>query len=65
MKGQTGAAALRIFSLDGQLVSEQKVAVGGNETIVVDLTGMSAGTYQFHMDFENGQRSDFRVVVTK
>ena len=65
MKGFTGAAALRIFSLDGQLVSEQKVATGGDQSMVVDLTNMSAGTYQFHIDFENGQRSDFRVVVTK
>ncbi|MCC6542271.1 MAG: T9SS type A sorting domain-containing protein [Flavobacteriales bacterium] len=65
MKGFNGGAALRIFSLDGQLVAERKVVVGGDGTLTVDLAGMSAGTYQFHIDFENGQRSDFRVVVAK
>jgi hypothetical protein len=65
MKGFDGAAMLRIFNTTGAVVSEQKVAVGGNETMVVDLTNVANGTYLFHVDFENGKRSDFRVVVTK
>lgn len=65
MKGFDGAAMLRIFNTTGAVVSEQKVAVGGNETMVVDLTNVANGTYMFHVDFENGKRSDFRVVVTK
>lgn len=65
MKGFDGAAMLRIFNATGAVVSEQKVAVGGNETMVVDLSNVANGTYMFHVDFENGQRSDFRVVVTK
>lgn len=65
MQGSNGAAMLRIFSTTGAMVSEQKVAVGGNETMVVDLTNVANGTYMFHVDFENGKRSDFRVVVTK
>lgn len=65
MKGFTGTAVLRIFDLAGSLVSDQKVAVGGNESIAVDISAISAGTYLFHMEFENGQRSDFRVVVAK
>lgn len=65
MKGFEGAAVLRIFGLSGSLVSEQKVAVGGSETMLVDLSSMANGTYMFHVDFENGKRSDFRVVVAK
>ncbi|MGV3636548.1 MAG: PA domain-containing protein [Flavobacteriales bacterium] len=65
MKGFDGAAMLRIFNTTGAVVSEQKVAVSGNETMVVDLTNVANGTYLFQVDFENGKRSDFRVVVTK
>ncbi|MBX2974049.1 MAG: hypothetical protein KF797_13210 [Flavobacteriales bacterium] len=65
MKGHNDAAVLRIFGVDGTLVSEQKVAVAANETMAVDLANMANGTYLFHVDFANGKRSDFRVVVAK
>lgn len=65
LKGLKGAAVLRIFAMDGTLVSEQKVASSGLESMAVDVTAVSAGTYMFHMEFESGERSDFRVVVTK
>jgi len=65
MKGFSGAAYLQLFDMNGAKVSEQKVAVGGNSLMTVDLTGVSAGTYMFHLVFENGKRSDFRVVVAK
>jgi len=65
MRGHHGAAVLRIFGSDGTLCSEQKTSITSNEVMNVDLTGMSAGTYMFHLEFENGKRSDFRVVVTK
>ena len=65
MKGFSGAATLQIFDISGAKVAEQKVAVGGNNLLNVDVKGISAGTYMFHMEFENGKRSDFRVVVAK
>lgn len=65
MKGFNGAAMLRIFNTTGAVVAEQKVAVGGNETMVVDMSNLANGTYLFHVDFENGKRSDFRVVLAK
>lgn len=65
MKGSEGSGMLRIFSATGSLVSEQNIAIGGNETMVVDLSKVASGTYMFHVDFENGKRSDFRVVVAK
>ncbi|MCB0765530.1 MAG: hypothetical protein KDB84_12530 [Flavobacteriales bacterium] len=65
LTGLSGTAVLRILDARGTTVSEQRVALGGDHTLSVDVSGISNGTYLFHMDFENGQRSDFRVVVTK
>jgi hypothetical protein len=65
LKGLKGPAILRIFAMDGTLVSEQKVASSGLESIAVDVAAVSAGTYLFHLEFESGERSDFRVVVAK
>ncbi len=65
MKGFAGKATLQIFDLNGSKVAERTLAVGGNSIATVDMTGIAAGTYMFHMEFENGQRSDFRAVVVK
>lgn len=65
MKAYSGAAALQVFDMNGAKVMEQQVAVAGNSIMSVDVTNVSAGTYLFHLVFENGKRSDFRVVVAK
>lgn len=65
MRGLSGAAVLRIYGIDGSLVSEQKMGITANEVMTVDVSTLSAGTYMFHVDLENGKRSDFRVVVAK
>lgn len=65
MKGFSGAAYLQVFDMNGALVTEQKVAIGGNSVMTADMTGIAAGIYMFHLVFENGKRSDFRVVVAK
>lgn len=65
MKGMQGATALRIFSTDGSLVAEQRPTFSGEESLVVDLSKVGSGTYLFHLEFENGQHSEFRVVVAK
>lgn len=65
MNGFSGAAYLQVFDMNGALVSEQKVAVGGDNVMTADMTGVAAGTYMFHLVFENGKRSDFRVIVAK
>jgi hypothetical protein len=65
MKGFEGAGVLQMFDVNGAKVAERNIAVGADNTMVVDVNGISAGTYLFHMEFQNGQRSDFRVVVAK
>jgi hypothetical protein len=63
--GQEGVAALQIFSVTGELVAEQRVRVNAQEQILVDMQGISNGTYMFNMAFENGKRASFRVVVSR
>jgi len=65
MNGQQGAALLRVFDLAGKQVLESKIGVGGDQLLNVDVSSLASGTYLFHMEFDNGKRSDFRVVVTK
>jgi hypothetical protein len=65
MIGLSGKATLQIYNALGENVGERSVAVGDRGIMTVDMSGMSAGTYVFHMEFENGKRSDFRVVVSK
>lgn len=65
LAGQTGAANLQIFDLAGNKVGEQRVSVGGDETLLVNVNGMTNGMYIFQMNFDSGKYSTFRVVVTK
>jgi hypothetical protein len=65
LTGMSGAATLSVFDLSGAVVMTNKVGIGGDQTLTVDLQNLANGTYIFRMDFENGKRSDFRVVVTK
>ncbi|MEZ4788456.1 MAG: PA domain-containing protein [Flavobacteriales bacterium] len=65
LKGQSGAAVLQMFDLEGRMVAEQKVSVAGNGVLTVDVTDISTGTYLFNMNFEDGKFAGFRVVVTK
>ena len=64
LKGFSGNAVLRIFTMNGAKIAEQQVSAG-DRVLVVDATTIANGTYLFHMDFENRQRSEFRVVVAK
>jgi hypothetical protein len=63
--GQSGAATLQIFDLAGAKVAEQRVSMGGNDLLTVNVNGISNGAYVFQMNFENGQFSTFRVVVSR
>lgn len=65
LKDVTGAAILEIFDQRGAKVSEQRVSVGGNEILTVNVSGISNGTYLFSMAFEDGRKANFRVVVSK
>lgn len=60
----SGTAALTITDLAGRLVSSATVnIVNGQFTANVD--GFKAGTYIFALDYSNGTKSQFKVVVSK
>ena len=65
LKDMNGAAVLQIFDVTGAKLAEQRVSVGGNDLLLVDVNGMSNGTYVFQMNFEDGRLSTFRVVVSR
>ncbi|MDQ3100535.1 MAG: T9SS type A sorting domain-containing protein [Bacteroidota bacterium] len=62
--GQSGLAMLNIFDIAGAKVSEQQVNIAG-EQLVVDMKGISNGTYMFNMTFTDGRQASFRVVVSR
>lgn len=65
LKGQNGAANVQVFDVTGAKVLETRTSVGGDHTLTVDMGKLANGTYTFHLDFDNGQRSDFSVVLSK
>ncbi len=64
LNGYSGAASLQVFDLAGNKVDESRVSVAG-ELLRMDVGSFSNGVYIFQMNFDNGQRSTFRVAVTK
>lgn len=56
-------AQLRILSLAGQVVNEQRVSSQGRQ-LQVNVSSLAAGTYQFELT-NNGQRTSFKVMVNR
>ncbi|MBL0128120.1 MAG: T9SS type A sorting domain-containing protein [Flavobacteriales bacterium] len=65
VKGYSGAASMRVFDSSGAQVINRRSSVSNDGTLVVNLCDLANGLYLFHMDFENGQRAEFRVQVMK
>lgn len=65
VQGLTGMASLTVFDVNGAKVIDQRVNVGGDQILTVDLASFTNGIYLFHMDMENGKHAEFRVVVSK
>lgn len=65
MQGQTGNALLQVFDAKGALVIDEQVQVGPNNILNMNLGALDRGVYMFHMNFDNGNRSSFRVVVSQ
>ena len=62
--GQTGTATLEIFDMAGARIADRNVNVAGGQ-VIVEMEGISNGTYLFNMIFEDGRRANFRVVVNR
>ncbi len=65
IKGLTGKATVQVFDSKGAKVADRQVSVGGNNILTMDLSGLDNGLYTFHVAFEAGAVSSFRVAVTK
>ncbi|MES2556735.1 MAG: PA domain-containing protein [Bacteroidota bacterium] len=59
-----GTAALTITDLAGRLVSTSDVNIVNGE-FKANVDGFKAGTYIFALDYANGTKSQFKVVVSK
>lgn len=62
--GASGDAQLKIVDLSGKEVSNQTVKIV-NGQFETSVAGINAGTYVFHLNYENGTSSRFKVVVSK
>lgn len=60
----SGNAALTITDLAGRTVSSSDVNIV-NGQFKVNVDGFKAGTYIFSLDYSNGTKSQFKVVVSK
>lgn len=65
VSGLNGKASLTIFNAAGAKVADRQVSVGGDSILNVNVSDIPAGVYMFNMNFESGQVSTFRVVVSK
>ncbi|MES2556736.1 MAG: PA domain-containing protein [Bacteroidota bacterium] len=60
----SGTAALTITDLSGRLVSSSDVTIV-NGQFKANVDGFKAGTYIFALDYANGTKSQFKVIVSK
>lgn len=65
INGLTGNAHLQVYDASGSRVRAMNIALSGNDQMVMDMEGLSNGTYQFHLEFADGKRSTFQVVLVK
>lgn len=62
---RNGAATIEIFDIAGKLVLSNAVTFSNNETLKVDVSAISNGSYVGKMTFEDGTTAKFNVVVTR
>jgi len=58
-------ASISIFDISGKLINTQAMATGSNNLVTVNVTDIPNGVYIFTATFENGNTSNFNVVVSK
>ena len=64
MKGNNGKATLTVFDGKGAQVLQKDITIASDK-LVLDVKDLNTGIYNFQMNFENGKRASFRVVVNK
>jgi hypothetical protein len=59
-----GNAKLIVTDLAGRTVSSENVSIADGK-FKTNVSGMNSGTYVFNLTYDNGSKSQFKVVVTK
>jgi hypothetical protein len=61
---RNGSATIEIFDIAGKLVISKNVTFSNNETLTLDLSNLTNGSYVANMIFEDAT-AKFNIVVTK
>ena len=64
LKENKGDAELVVYNLSGAVVSTQNVSMNGN-ALKLDVSSIANGTYVVNVNFANGEKSAFNVVVKR
>jgi hypothetical protein len=65
MKNVSGLTTIQIFDVAGKLVETQSVNVTAGEVLQVNVSNLDRGVYTFGLRYENGDVSNFNVVISK
>jgi len=65
VKEAAGVTTVQIFDVAGKLVETQSVNTVFGETLRVNVSNLDNGIYTFALRYENGNVSNFNVVVSK
>jgi len=65
LKNVTGLTSIQIFDVSGKLVDTQTVSVTNGEILRVNVSNLDRGIYTFGLRYENGNVSNFNVVISK
>ena len=60
-----GLSTIAIYDITGKLVSTQSVSLNDKNLVSIDVSEIPNGTYTFNTTFENGNYSNFNVVISK
>ena len=60
-----GLTSISIYDVTGKLISTQAVTINNNSLVTVNVTDIPNGTYVFTAIFENGNATNFNVVISK
>lgn len=65
LKDVSGLTTIQIFDVAGKLVETQSVSVTPNQLLEVNVSNLENGVYTFGLRYENGNVSNFNVVIAK
>ncbi len=61
----SGLASINVFDISGKLVETIVVSINSGETLKFDVSNLENGMYTFGLRYEDGNVSNFNVVINK